>query len=99
MERKFMYKTKGTCSSEIMITLDGKTIKEVSFFGGCSGNTQGVAILCKDKSIDEITSSLSGIRCGFKATSCPDQLARALKMIEELPEDTGADGKTVQINF
>lgn len=94
-----MYKTKGTCSSEIMIKVDGDTITEVSFFGGCSGNTQGVAILCKDKKIDEIISALSGIRCGFKATSCPDQLSRALNMIKELPEDTGADGKVVQINF
>lgn len=94
-----MYKTKGTCSSEIMITIDGDTVKDVMYFGGCSGNTQGVAILCKNKSADEIINTLSGIRCGFKATSCPDQLARALRMIKELPEDTGSDGKTVQINF
>ena len=99
MERKFMYKTKGTCSSEIMITIDGDTVKNVTYFGGCSGNTQGVAVLSRGKTADELISALSGIRCGFKPTSCPDQLAKALKMIRELPEDIGSDGKTVQINF
>ncbi len=72
---KYMYKTKGTCSSEIIVEVDGDIIKSVQFCGGCSGNTQGVARLCEGKSVDEVINTLSGIRCGFKATSCPDQLA------------------------
>ncbi len=98
MENKYMYKTKGTCSSEICIVMDGETIKRVDYYGGCSGNTQGVARLSEGKTADEVINILSGIRCGFKKTSCPDQLAKALEMIKELPEDTGAD-KIVQLNF
>lgn len=76
---KYMYKTKGTCSSEIIVEVDGDIIKSVQFCGGCSGNTQGVARLCEGKNVDDVINTLSGIRCGFKATSCPDQLAKALK--------------------
>ncbi len=94
---KYMYKTKGTCSSEIVIELDGDTIASVRFCGGCSGNTQGVAKLCEGKNIDEIINALSGIRCGFKATSCPDQLAKALSTIKS--QRSGDDGKIKQLNF
>lgn len=76
---QFTYKTKGVCSREIQIELDGDIIVEAKFVGGCSGNTQGVSALVKGMTINEAISRLEGIRCGFKATSCPDQLAEALK--------------------
>lgn len=72
------YTTKSVCSRKIDIDVeDGKIIK-VKFLGGCAGNTQGVAKLLEGMSIDDAIERLSGIRCGFKPTSCPDQLAHAL---------------------
>lgn len=81
----YSYKTKGTCSQKIDIELadDGKTILDVKFTGGCNGNLKGIAALVKGKKADEIIESLEGIKCGFKQTSCPDQLAQALKKIQE----------------
>lgn len=81
----YTYKTKGTCSQKIDIELadDGKTILDVKFTGGCNGNLKGIAALVKGKKADEIIESLEGIKCGFKQTSCPDQLAQALKKINE----------------
>ena len=83
MEKIFDYTTHGTCSRSIHIVLDGDRIKEVSFVGGCSGNTQGVAALVKGMTAEEAISRLRGIRCGFKSTSCPDQLAIALTQAVE----------------
>ena len=79
MKKSFSYTTSGTCSRQIDIVLDGDRIESVKFIGGCSGNTQGVAALVKGMTIDEAVSRLKGIRCGFKPTSCPDQLAKALE--------------------
>lgn len=73
------YKTTGTCSSAIDFEVEDGIVKEVKFIGGCSGNTQGVAALVKGMPVDEVISRLEGIKCGFKPTSCPDQLAKALK--------------------
>ena len=73
------YKTHGVCAREIKFDLDGDTIKSVEFIGGCSGNTQGVARLVEGMDAKEAISRMEGIRCGFKPTSCPDQLAKALK--------------------
>ena len=75
-----VYKTQGTCSQMIQLELDGDIIKSVEFVGGCSGNTQGVASLVKGMKAEEAIDRLEGIRCGFKPTSCPDQLAKALKL-------------------
>lgn len=76
----YKYKTQGTCSSAITIDLaDDNTIENVAFSGGCNGNTKGVAALVKGMKAEEAISRLSGIKCGFKNTSCPDQLATALK--------------------
>ncbi len=73
------YKTKGTCSQTIDFdVVDGK-VKNVKFFGGCNGNLQGIAKLVEDMPVDEVIAKLEGIKCGFKNTSCPDQLAQALK--------------------
>ena len=74
-----MYKPTGVCSIEINIELDGDVIKSVRFTGGCSGNTQGVAALVAGMKVSDAISRLEGIRCGIRETSCPDQLAKALK--------------------
>ncbi len=73
------YQTKGTCSTAIDIELKDGVIDSVKFTGGCSGNLQGIAALVKGMAPEEAISRLKGIRCGFKSTSCPDQLARALE--------------------
>ena len=75
----YVYNTKMTCSSQIKIEMDGDVIRKVQFVGGCSGNTQGVARLIEGMDIDEAISRIEGIQCGFRPTSCPDQLAQALK--------------------
>lgn len=75
------YKTQGVCSSLIDIEMNGNIIESVKFTGGCNGNLQGISALVKGMSAEEAISRLKGIRCGFKNTSCPDQLARALESI------------------
>ena len=77
------YTTKGVCSRKIHITVDDGIVKEVKFEGGCAGNTKGVAALCAEMTVDEVIERLEGIRCNFKPTSCPDQLAKALKEYKE----------------
>lgn len=74
-----IYKPTGVCSKEINIELDGDVIKSVKFTGGCSGNTQGVAALVAGMKVSDAISRLEGIRCEIRETSCPDQLAKALK--------------------
>lgn len=73
------YKPQGVCSQQIDIVLDGDTIQSVKFTGGCNGNTQGVAALARGMKIQDYIDRCKGIRCGFKHTSCPDQLALALE--------------------
>lgn len=73
------YKPTGVCAREIIIDVDGDTVKDVRFVGGCSGNTQGVGALAKGMKVEKVIERLEGIRCGSKATSCPDQLTKALK--------------------
>ena len=78
------YKTKGVCSSMIDIELKDGVIDSVAFTGGCNGNLQGISALVKGMTPQEALGRLKGIRCGFKSTSCPDQLACALEsMIAE----------------
>lgn len=76
---KIVYSPKGVCSRQIEVEIDGDTIVSCKFVGGCSGNTQGLCALIKGMKVEEAISRLEGIRCGFKSTSCPDQLAWALK--------------------
>lgn len=76
------YIPKGVCSRQIHIEIDGNTITSVQFVGGCNGNTQGIAALVKGMDIDEAISRLEGINCNGRGTSCPDQLAKALKSIK-----------------
>ena len=74
-----IYKTKGTCSTSIDVELIFGDIDSVKFTGGCNGNLQGISALVKGMKPEEAISRLKGIRCGFKPTSCPDQLAHALE--------------------
>lgn len=78
---KYSYKTQGTCSSQINIDVENGVINEVEFFGGCNGNLQGISRLVKGMKCEDAIACLEGIQCGFKPTSCPDQLAQALKQI------------------
>ena len=79
MERNFSYEPQGTCSRRIDFALDGDRIRRVAFTGGCHGNLQGIASLLEGMPVDEAIRRLSGIDCRGKETSCPDQLARALR--------------------
>ena len=91
-EMTIQYKTKGVCSQRIDVTLADSIIKKVEFVGGCAGNTQGVARLVEGLDARDAIGKLAGIRCGFKATSCPDQLAKALTiaLAEEEKRKQGA---------
>ncbi len=75
----YKYKTHGTCSRQIEFELQDGIVKNVSFFGGCNGNLKGIAALVEGKPAEEIIPLIKGIKCGFKSTSCPDQLAIALQ--------------------
>ena len=80
---QFEYKTKGTCSQKIFFEIiDGK-VHNVEFMGGCNGNLQGIGKLVEGMDIDDVIARIEGIHCGFKPTSCPDQLATALKNAKE----------------
>ena len=75
-----VYRTKGTCSSKIELQIDeDHIIRCVRFIGGCNGNLQGISKLVTGRKAEEVIEALEGTRCGFKQTSCPDQLAQALK--------------------
>lgn len=74
-----IYKTRGTCSSAIKFDIEDGKVCNVEFQGGCNGNTKGIAALVEGMDAQEVIKRLEGVTCGFKPTSCPDQLARALK--------------------
>ena len=78
---KHTYNTVGTCSRSISFEIEDGKVFGIEFFGGCNGNLKGIASLVKGMSVDEVIERLSGITCGMKGTSCPDQLARALEEI------------------
>ena len=76
---KITYSPRGVCSRQIEILVDDGIIRELKFIGGCSGNTQGISALVRDMKIEDVIERLDGIKCGPRPTSCPDQVARALK--------------------
>ena len=80
---KYNYRPKGTCSQLMEIEVDGSTLVSLKVTGGCSGNLQGISKLVSGMEINDVIQRLEGIRCGFKSTSCPDQLAKALKQIRD----------------
>lgn len=73
------YKTHGTCSRQINITVEDGIIMDVEFIGGCNGNLKGISKLVKGMKVEDVIERIEGTTCGFKNTSCPDQLAQALK--------------------
>lgn len=80
---KFTYRPKGVCSQQMDIEVDDGKLVSLRVLGGCSGNLQGISKLVEGMEIDEVISRLEGINCGFKKTSCPDQLAKALREYKE----------------
>ena len=82
---EYRYKPEGVCSREMIFDIEGDIVKSVKIVGGCAGNTVGISSLVKGMKIKEVIEKLKGIPCGYKGTSCPDQLAKAL---ETLKKDT-----------
>lgn len=80
---KFDYRPGGVCSKNISFDIEDGIVKNVEFTGGCSGNTQGLAKMCEGRKAEDVINLLSGIKCGFKNTSCPDQLAKAVAKATE----------------
>lgn len=78
--KELLFKTQGTCSQAIRIVInDEKRVESVEFIGGCMGNTSGIAALVRGMKVEDVIERLRGITCGFKNTSCPDQLSKALE--------------------
>lgn len=75
----FEYTPIGVCSSKMIFKIEGDTVIDIRVIGGCPGNSLGVRALCQNQKIDDIINKLEGIRCGYKLTSCPDQISKALK--------------------
>ena len=80
---QFEYKTKGTCSQMIYFDIENGKLHNVEFLGGCNGNLKGIGSLVEGMDVDQVIAKLEGTTCGMKATSCPDQLATALKQAKE----------------
>ena len=76
---QYEYKTKGTCSQRILFEIKDGKVKNVSYIGGCNGNLKGIGALVEGMEVSDVINRLSGTTCGMKSTSCPDQLAQALK--------------------
>ena len=76
---QFEYRTQGTCSQRILFEVEDGKVRNVQFLGGCNGNLKGIGSLVEGMDVDTVIARLEGTTCGMKATSCPDQLARALK--------------------
>ena len=76
---QYQYKTKGTCSQQILFEIEDNKLTNVQNIGGCNGNLKGISALVEGMDVDEVIARLEGTKCGMKDTSCPDQLARALK--------------------
>ena len=76
---QYEYKTKGTCSRSILFDIEDGKLKNVQFIGGCNGNLKGISALVEGMNVQDVIARVEGIQCGMKSTSCPDQLAHALK--------------------
>ena len=79
---QYEYKTKGTCSRSILFDIEDGKLKNVQFIGGCNGNLKGIAALVEGMNVQDVIARVEGIQCGMKSTSCPDQLAQALKEVK-----------------
>ncbi len=76
---EYRRKNRGTCSRSTTVVIEDGIVRSVKFEGGCDGNLKGIGALCEGRPVDEVIAAVKGIRCGFKSTSCPDQLAQALE--------------------
>ena len=83
---KYSYKTKGTCSTNIDFDIENDRIYSVSFTGGCNGNLKAVSKLVEGEKVDDVIKKLSGIKCGFRDTSCADQLSKSLERVKTKSE-------------
>lgn len=83
MKQQITYNTHGTCSRQINLEVENNIVTNISFVGGCSGNTQGICALVVGMNVEDVIERLRGIKCGFKPTSCPDQLAQALEQYKK----------------
>lgn len=83
----YEYSPKGVCSQRMIFDIENNIVKSLKVIGGCNGNLQGISRLVEGLPVDEVIKRLEGIRCGMKSTSCPDQVARALKAIKEAEEN------------
>ena len=83
MKQQITYNTHGTCSRQINLEVENNIVTNISFVGGCSGNTQGICALGVGMNVEDVIERLRGIKCGFKPTSCPDQLAQALEQYKK----------------
>ena len=79
---QYTFKTKGTCAQMISFDIENNKLSNVQFYGGCNGNLKGIGSLVEGMDIDDVIARLEGIKCGMKQTSCPDQLAAALKAVK-----------------
>ena len=79
---QYTFKTKGTCAQMISFDVEDNKLSNVQVYGGCNGNLKGIGKLVEGMDIDEVVARLEGIKCGMKQTSCPDQLAAALKAVK-----------------
>lgn len=79
----YKYTPTGVCSREMKFEIEDNIIKNIEIIGGCHGNSQGIIALCKNQNINDVIEKLKGIKCGFKSTSCPDQLAIALEQYKK----------------
>lgn len=80
---QFEFKTRGTCSQMIYFDIEDGKVRNLRFVGGCNGNLKGISALVEGMDVDAVIEKVEGIRCGMKSTSCPDQLAKALKQAKE----------------
>lgn len=80
---EYRFKPSGVCSTEMIFDIENNIVKDSKVIGGCNGNLKGISSLIKDMNIDDIINKLSGIKCNYKNTSCPDQIAEALKKYKE----------------
>lgn len=80
---QFEFKTRGTCSQMIYFDIEDGKVRNLRFVGGCNGNLKGISALVEGMDVDTVIGKVEGIRCGMKSTSCPDQLAKALKQAKE----------------
>ena len=80
---QYTYRTKGTCSQMISFEVEDNKVSNVQLFGGCNGNLKGIGALVEGMDVDDVIARVEGIKCGMKSTSCPDQLAQALKQAKE----------------